>query len=80
MDDIIKSMGDIDEYTDEISKLLIELGERMEKQNPFNMGLRARHRRVFITPNEEYYREKNLEYGWRIIGEAIGEITWSAEE
>lgn len=45
-----------------------------------DIGFRSRYRRVFITPNTEYYKEKNLAYGWRIIGETICEITWSVEK
>lgn len=43
----------------------------------YNMGLQARYRRVFITPNQAYYREKNSGYGWSIIAETPNEIMWS---
>ena len=31
---------------------------------------------VFITPNNEYYRNKNLGFGWAILQESETEITW----
>ena len=52
----------------------------MSEKSIFEMGFRARFRRVFITPNHEYYREKNLEHGWKILGETPNEITWSIEK
>lgn len=31
---------------------------------------------VFITPNTEYYRRKNLGFGWAVVEENKTEMTW----
>ena len=34
---------------------------------------------VFITPNNEYYRNKNLGFGWAITHETETELTWGED-
>ena len=34
---------------------------------------------VFITPNNEYYRKKNLGFGWAITHETETELTWGED-
>ena len=45
-------------------------GERDKNEPNLRRGV------VFITPNTDYYRRRNLEFGWVILQESESEITW----